>query len=71
MKEEIEWFNIKDLMPDNNKDINPLLVQRSGSFKFGVWNRLSYHEDDISSRKLYHWVASPEIKYWARIEGLS
>jgi len=72
MKEEIEWIDIRLQKPDNNKDVNPLLVKRSGSFKFGIWNRLSYHKDenDISSEKLYHWVVSTEIKYWARVEGI-
>lgn len=72
MKEEIEWIDIKDSQPDNNKDKDPLLAQRNGEFKFSIWNRLSYHRDenDSGSEKLYKWVISPEIKYWARIKGI-
>ena len=70
MKEEIEWIDIEIEKPDNNKDVRPLLVQGSGLFSFAIWNRLSYHkDDDISKEKLYHWVVSPEIEYWARIKG--
>ena len=72
MKEQIEWFDIKEVQPDDNKDTRPLLTQRHGSFEFSIWNRLSYRkdEDDLNSQKLYRWVVSPEIKCWARIKGV-